>query len=72
MQNYVIISQIDFHRYRKENSRFSSKNVGLSFHLIIFGGLASLILKYFIEGAMEPLNCIYILSQDQISFSNII
>ena len=81
MQNYVIISQIDFYGYRSiENSRFNSENVSLSFknaHVksygglkfwIIFGGLDSLISKYFIEGAMEPLKCIYILARHQIPF----
>ena len=72
-------SQIDFYGYHSiENSRFSM--LILSFQkypcqklwrfkvLDHFEGLASLISKYFIDGAMEPLNCIYILSRHQIPY----
>ena len=60
--------------------KFKCKNIGLSFQKYTcqnlwgfkvfdyFWDLASLISKYFIEGAMEPLKCIYIFTQHKIRF----
>ena len=76
IQNYVDNHQIDSHEYHSiENSRFSEKNVGLSFLkcscqklwgfkvLSHFGGMIPLKSKYFIEEVTKPPSYIYILDR---------